>query len=733
MNPIEVFFRLLFGPKASGYMCIATLNPDNKKDMVTRWFSYPKEINQAAQLAESYGETHNVYFCPQLFSKQERHKEFVNYTPNIWADLDTCGPEKLLVEPSVLVESSPGRYQAFWIMDDYEIPPLDIEAMSRRIAYHHASDGCDKTGWDLTQLLRVPNTRNLKYTDRREIPIVTIKYAKKAYYRLRDFKEYPELVDYTYTDIPMPTGLTQKDAEDILATHKKSLPYSIWKLFTTKPELHSYSDALWNLELALFESGFGREDVFTIVRQSACNKYARDGRPDSHLWKEVCRAEVQFKLSKHILVKKPEAVLSLMSAEERQLVNGLEQTFIERYIDWASGLGDAAKQYHQAGAFIILSALLCGSVKLPTSYDVIIPNLWFMVLGDTTLTRKTTSMNIAMSLLDEVDKDLVMATDGSVEGLFTNLSIRPGKPSIFLRDEFSGLIASMLKKDYMADLPEMLTKMYDGKMQKRILRKEIIEITDPRLLIYAGGIKSKVMSLLTAEHVSSGFIPRFIFITAESDITKLKPLGPPTEMDNEERGKILAEMKKLHRHYSGNKTIKIEGVDEVLNTQKEFNAKLTDEAWIRYNQLETELVQLGMQSHNSELLTPVGDRLSKSILKAAVLIAASRQFNSGTDVVVSNTDILRAIKFGEMWRTYATEIIDGIDTSSLERIIEGIYKMLLRRGDNGATRSAIMRTYKLTSRDANSIFSTMEDRNMIDVTRSGQTVTYFAKDFQHAG
>src|SRR6185295_16082845 len=165
-------------------------------------------------------------------------------------------------------------------------------------------------------------------------------------------------------------------------------------------------------------------------------------------------------------------------------------------------LGDAAWQYHQAGAFVALSSLLAGSVRLPTSFGTVIPNLWFMILADTTLTRKSTAMDLVMDLLLEIDTDCVLATDGSIEGLMTSLSMRPGRASIFLRDEFSGLLDAMVRKDYYAGMAETFTKLYDGKFQKRILRKDIIEVKDPVLIFFAGGIKNKTMSLVTHEQVS---------------------------------------------------------------------------------------------------------------------------------------------------------------------------------------------------------------------------------------
>jgi len=53
-----------------------------------------------------------------------------------------------------------------------------------------------------------------------------------------------------------------------------------------------------------------------------------------------------------------------------------------------------------------------------------------------------------------------------------------------LRDEFSGLLDQMTKKDYLSGMAELLTKLYDCKMQKRVLKSGIVEVRNPRLTIY---------------------------------------------------------------------------------------------------------------------------------------------------------------------------------------------------------------------------------------------------------
>ena len=711
------FFRIVFG-QSEGVVCLAFMTA-NKKQFRESFYEYPAELEQMHAAIEENKHGHNVYFCPQLFSRDKRQKQYISITPNIWSDLDTCDPEELLVEPSVVIESSPGRYQALWALEK-PLEPDDAEDISRRIAYRHADAGADRSGWDLTQLLRVPGTYNYKYN--LVTPEVKVISANRNVYRASDFKEYPETAGYQKVTIPIPApeDLPQS-ADDLLQERRLRLNPKIWQLYNEEPTV-DWSKALWNLQMLLFEAGFTREETFVIAREAKCNKYERDGRPMTLLWKDVCRAESRAVLNKELLVPEPTRIVSLMTAAEREHVENLEDTFVERYQRWASSLGDAAPQYHQAGAFICLSSMLCGSIRLPTSYGTIIPNVWFMILADTTLTRKTTAMDIAMDLIDDVDKNIVMATDGSIEGLLTSLATRPGKPSIFLRDEFSGLLEQMTKKEYMAGMPELLTKLYDGKMQKRILRKETIEVRDPRLIVFAGGIKSKITDLLTFEQVSSGFMPRFIFITAESDIKRIRPIGPPSNRSTEGRDAIMEELQDIKAFYDRIQQITVEKLKTTFDQKVLTDATMTDDAWVRYNKLETQLLDIGIKSDKPEVLTPVGDRLAKSILKCALLIAASQR--RGADIQIELDDLLRAIKYGEQWREHGSYVMDQIGQSSHEKMFDTLYQAIKKK--DGVSRSVLMRTYHLTARDTTNILETLEQRGMIARTKQGRTEMLYA-------
>lgn len=703
------FFRLLFGNQ-EGYICIAHADPF-KKHFQEDFFLYPSELPKALDAITRAIVGHNVWFSAHLYSARKRIKENVITTPCAWADLDTCDPDLLKVKPTFVIESSPERYQALWLFDK-EVKPFDAEDISRRIAYAHADQGADRSGWDLTQLLRVPLSYNYKYHDSPPVKIVDVNNAR---YRLKDFSEYPQVQGFEYNDIPLPEAFPENGKEMLHAKRTRLSPF-VWELFQETPKEGEWSQKLWNLLLLLFEAEFTREEVFAIAREAACNKFARDGLPDVYLWKDVCRAEAKSKFHDQLLYDADYQEAPLLTQEEKALVES-EDTFIERYIEWARQLGDAAPQYHQAGAFMALSSLLAGYVKLPTSFGTILPNLWFMILADTTLTRKSTAIDIAMDLVMEIDDDVILATDGSIEGLLTMMAGRPGRPSVFLRDEFSGLLEQITKRDYYAGMPELLTKLYDGKMQKRVLRKEVIEVREPILIVFAGGIRNKITGLLTYEHVSSGFLPRFVFITAESDISKLRPLGPPTDQAMGNREAIKTELADITKHYQRTQQMVVPRTSQVIESKVVWDARLTPEAWMRYNMLEAAMLQAGMESQMPDITTPVNDRLSKSILKAAVLIAASRQ--RGETVVVEEKDILRAAYYGSQWRVYAREVMSNVGKGSVERQLDTIIRAIEKTP--GVSRSMLMRNYHLNARDADATFSTLEQRGLLTREKSGKT------------
>src|SRR5258706_501198 len=111
----SVFFKLVFGTEVEGYVCIAYMSmTGGKKTFTEEFFYYPDELPRMLNNISQHRSTSNVYFCPQLLktnqrapgSKSARTKDNVKICTAAWADLDSCNPELMLVEPSITLQTS---------------------------------------------------------------------------------------------------------------------------------------------------------------------------------------------------------------------------------------------------------------------------------------------------------------------------------------------------------------------------------------------------------------------------------------------------------------------------------------------------------------------------------------------------------------------------------------------------------------------------------------------------
>lgn len=704
-DKIRAFLQVIY-EGSEGIICLSTKRVDTGQ-WQDHYFGFPDELEDAVDFAATRGIENDLYFCPNILGSKSCHKNDVISSSCIWADVDEADPKEFTVQPSIIIETSPGRTQAYWLIGE-PCDPDDTEAIARAVAYENTSD---KNGWNRNRKLRVPLTYNHKYQPPKHVKLIdfsgdrySLEKLKTAYYIGEDGPNPTTTGEGGSTE----TDIETEDADDVLERYKLGINPRAFDLFNNEPATKDWSSSLWNLELLLIEAGLDDVEVFSVVRESACNKYKRDGRPEYDLWAEVQKARERSDEANNtapVQISTSSIVTPLLTEKQRDEAAHTED-LVQEYIEWAKKQSDAAWQYHQAGIFIVLSTLLTGSVTLPMSFGTMRPNMWFMILGDTTLTRKSTAMDMATDLLEEVDPDALLATDASIEGLLTQLSTRPGRPSLFLRDEITGLIESIQKKDYYAGMFETLTKLYDGKRQKRILRKEEIDIREPNFLFFAGGIKSRMMELLSFDHINSGFLPRFCFVSAESDTTKLKPVGPPTEKDKTFYNRMIVRLIHMHKFFNHAKTED--------GKRKIWEASLTDDAWYLYNQFEYRMVSDVMESTQKDVLTPIMSRLANSGLKAAVILA-SIDPNNKDEIVVDEAHLLRAFYFIEQWREYALEVVAGAGSSNDERKISQIMQLI--EASPGISRPELMRLTKMKPQEMDYVITTLQQREMISSSK----------------
>lgn len=400
-----------------------------------------------------------------------------------------------------------------------------------------------------------------------------------------------------------------------------------------------------------------------------------------------------------------------------------EETFIDRYVEYGWSVTDAPRQYHVAGGAVILSAIICPHVTLPAQHTKIRPNLWAMILAGTTVTRKSTSADLAVRTLGEVlsTDDYLMGTDGSPEGILTELQERDGKASLFHRDEITGFIESATKKEYNAGILQALTSLYDGRQEKRTLRSGTIIVKKPRLILWCGGIKSQMQEVLSIEHIRSGFIPRFIVVSGTTTSDQIRPIGPPVDTDEIDsvKSRIVDELysivdfwmpkPKVQQMTLGSTTTK----RTVMQGEREMTA--TPEAWDRMKWLTFDAVKLGENSSSPDIYTPMYVRLADSVIKIAILLTGARK-----SLTIEFNDVCQAIRLADIFAESATDFARGVeqapDINPWEKKADKILKYIRDKHPAPVNRSEIMRRFHVKAHDIADVEQTLIQRGHIKLS-----------------
>lgn len=192
-SEIRTFFELLFGDR-SGQLCISRIHiRDGTKVVVDENYEYPAVVVGGGldSIIETWNGRVDLYFRAALFDSSGKHtKANITVAPFSYADVDGLDPQELKPEPSALTETSPGHYHAFWPYED-DVEPGVVEDVNIRIAAAYKEGGVDPSGADLTQMLRIPGTINLK--DDYDRPQVAIHRMRKVWFRVGDFAHHPKV------------------------------------------------------------------------------------------------------------------------------------------------------------------------------------------------------------------------------------------------------------------------------------------------------------------------------------------------------------------------------------------------------------------------------------------------------------------------------------------------------------------------------------------------------------
>lgn len=272
------FLETLWAKQPGDYFCIST------KSVTGSWqdrFFKRKDFKYIEPTLEEF-KSHNLYFCPHGFNKPRRIKANAVAPKLLFSDLDEVDPRRLRIRPTIAIESSPGRHVGLWLTDK----PIN-EDLNRRLVY---KIGADKSGWDFSQVLRIPGTRNFKYEGN---PRVKLMWEDGPKYAINELSESLPPVKSRSSGADTKKEGLGGTAQELYKKHRIAQR----DLFLRKELLHGIpvegkrSEVFHKILASLYELGIPEEDIRTLADACPWNKFKGKNDYDAIMEREMAKAQ----------------------------------------------------------------------------------------------------------------------------------------------------------------------------------------------------------------------------------------------------------------------------------------------------------------------------------------------------------------------------------------------------------------------------------------------------------
>lgn len=216
-----------------------------------------------------------LYFTPMVFSRPQRRKEYAKATSRLWADLDEADPRQIdpVLYPQIAWETSPGRYDAVWLMSSTRPETTERGGENHRLTI---AVGADPSGWDTTQLLRVPGSANNKpgYPKGYHGKLLWLERQSHTWDTIDDLPELP-INDTAGGDLLDEQALEGVDPYEAYARLRRNLPGIVRQYMRLKEadETMDRSSIAWQCERSLADAGATLIEMVAIMRPTPWNKH----------------------------------------------------------------------------------------------------------------------------------------------------------------------------------------------------------------------------------------------------------------------------------------------------------------------------------------------------------------------------------------------------------------------------------------------------------------------------
>ena len=140
MTPTEFLLKIFKVQCRPGeFIALSTKDEASQKDSPWKDYTFPYDDNLEANLNHWFekNEEKDKYFCPLPFSGPRRSKSLVTRSNYLWSDIDEGNTTRC--PPSILWESSPGRFAGLWRLSK-AVTPREAEDGSGGGGVHRVAE-----------------------------------------------------------------------------------------------------------------------------------------------------------------------------------------------------------------------------------------------------------------------------------------------------------------------------------------------------------------------------------------------------------------------------------------------------------------------------------------------------------------------------------------------------------------------------------------------------------------
>lgn len=201
----------------------------------------------------------------------------------------------------------------------------------------------------------------------------------------------------------------------------------------------------------------------------------------------------------------------------------MDQTKVtDLYTNYALEVTDAPKLYAEWLSYLVLSCVVNKHIYMDYGgFMKIYPNLYLLIIGPSSVYRKSFSQKLAWSFVRQIYPDFRILDFSSQESFISELARDriPSQCGLIMIDELSGLMKKVKTSPHFSNLVEKMSSAFDADdLSRRIgvkeKEKEVFNADEPFLNITAACSFDWLTASVETSDLTGGFLARFLWVVA---------------------------------------------------------------------------------------------------------------------------------------------------------------------------------------------------------------------------